>query len=300
MGTYSTPFSNQLSHHPHDLCLEMWNGEIDGDGTANKAFTLLTDTKDVGYASWVMPVNRESASGQVSATVGTAPTVYVETADEEHDVYFLGGYGVKVHNPVFRFPNWTRAKKPGSLIWEIHNATMSSGTKKITCADDLDQIDFPLFVLPIQKIATEPDVNGVGLTEITSLDFTLECGAASAIVTYLVGGYALGGTPTGITVGEDLRTDKPIHLQTAKDRQPGDLIGEIVQLTLGGESPAVEPIVASTACDVIASIEMIIPISEETTAKAVAWNGTKGTTSGIVSANAATDVCNCLVLGYAQ
>jgi len=294
-GIYTTPYKGEIPMRPGDMVLEVLRETAAASAIS---LTMLTDTAKIGWASFVAPVNRTADPGEVSVSaLGKTVTINTE-ADEAHDVFVFGGYGAyEPRPPAFAFRSYYEPHRADGIVWEMVRGTMSSGSLKVTAATDLQTIDFPLFIIPTEVKAAAPDVNGAGVTELTSIDFTLECGAGTAVVQALVGGLSRGATPTDITPNVLTYTDKPILLANAKYRRPADLVGEIITKTLDGQSPATVTITAASDCSIVRHIEMIIPISKKTSGLAVSWDGGTGKTSAIYSANGDSNDVTCLVLG---
>ena len=301
-GVFSTPYAKNVSKHPEDMVLEVINDTVTNTG---ETYTMLTDTSEMGIVHMAIPVNRTTDPGEVSAVVQDpkkSVKVYSETNAEAHDIYLFGNYGYAGNYPAFILRHEGQSQHQYGIVWEMVRATLASGVLAVDVSADLQVIDMPLIVIPTQDLlgtAAAPDVNGVGVNTLSSDAFTLECGAGTDSVACLVGGLSLGAAPATYTIGAVEYEGKPIHLPNARDRAAGDLIGEIITKDLAdGDGYSSATITASSDCQYIRNIEMIIPITNETTALAVAWLGDTGTTSGIVSADENTSNVTCLVLGY--
>ena len=193
----------------------------------------------------------------------------------------------------------TNTHFPNTVYWELQKLTMSSGTLKVTASTDLDYIDRVLYVLPVQVTTDAPETAGAYVTELSTIDFTVKCGAGSASVFALVGGYIEKDAPTDNATDIDLalREKHPVYLGNAFHRKPGDLIGEIVWKNFASASPSVVTITAATDCQFITHILGVLPEVAGDTALVAAWDGVQGASSVITTANTKTDLVACLVLG---
>lgn len=166
----------------------------------------------------------------------------------------------------------------------------------MVCATHHKKINVPLFVLPIQVLSAAGDAGGCAVNEISTIDYTLECGSSALVLAALVGGYQTAIADNATDVAGSQRT-QPIYLKPIEEWQPGDLICEIIDKTLDGSSPSTVTITAADDCQKIRHIEMVLPVCANATEYALAWSGTQGKTSAIYGQNAKSDVTKCLVMG---
>ena len=306
-GCFCTPRRPYLSgFRPGDCFLELTNQTVSG---GVDTITMGTATSLITHASWGFGVNRADGGACAVYTDGTAEipgTSYsFYGANEEYDIYTIGGVG---GSPLcFSMASAHDVHHPGTVYWELVKLGMDSGSCSLTPATELDYISRPLYVLPTEIKAAAPDTTGAYVSVLSSVLITVVCGAGSESVFALIGGFVEGIAGdeypyTSRTIPDDSGTDKdirqqPVYLGNAFHRKPGDLIGEIVTVKLGGESPATEPIVASTHCQFITHILGVLPMANKNAGLAVSWSGTQGASTAIYSANAATQKVACLVLG---
>jgi len=145
------------------------------------------------------------------------------------------------------------------------------------------------------------------MTDLSTLDVTLECGSSALTTFVLFGGLKYPTNSVGRIAPGDLDTQTqgtwekhPVHLPSAKYRKPGDLIGEIITKTLSDDAPNATShsiITAADDCKYIRHIEGIIPICYNATVEAIGWDGARGKTSEITSLDGSTKNVRCLVLG---
>ncbi len=294
---FSPALPDQSSVHPHDYIFECLCDTVDG-GTDD--YTMLTDTKKIGFAKYAFAINHTGTPKPTSISELGA-TVTINSANALHDVYVIGGREVAYNPPAFCLRRHSGEKRFFSTVyWEIIQSAMGgAGTLKVTADTSLKFIDKPLYVLPVEVLAAAPDADGCSINEISSIDFTVECGAAAEVVAMLVGGLReYDGTPADDAgTDKDLREGLPLILPHAQYRHPGDLVGEIINKTLDGADPSTVTITAADDCKVIRHIEMVLPVCTVAAEYAISWDGTQGKTSAIYSANGKADSVSCLVLG---
>ena len=299
-GSFATPHAKHIhGFRPGDCFMEMMDATPSG-GTVT--VTLETTNDFVTRGSWAYAVNRAADGGAKSCSTGGTIQGYgtsftVKGDDELHDVYVIGGIDTApIH---FSMAQNTNTHFPNTVYWELQKLTMSSGTLKVTASTDLDYIDRVLYVLPVQITTSAPETAGAYVTELSTIDFTVKCGAGSASVFALVGGYIEKDAPTdnATNIDLDLREKHPVYLGNAFHRKPGDLIGEIVWKNFASASPSVVTITAATDCQFITHILGVLPEVAGDTALVAAWDGVQGVSSVITTANTKTDLVACLVLG---
>ena len=298
-GAYFTPYWTEQARRPDDMFLEPVVHTLTG---TEDTLTLLTDNTYIDYPSFVFPIIWSATPKPSSISAKTATTFALNgTTGSKQMLYVFGSIGRQAGR-IMHFPQLSGyGNKTKGVVWEILYATMDSaaGTYKCTAATVLDHIDRPLYVLPVQVLAAAPDTNGYSVNEMSTIDFTVECGN-STVLAMLVGGLSEATTPTdnATDIDQDLLEYMPLWLGGRHSIHPGDLIGEVVSKTLDGASPATVTVTAATDCEIIRHIELILPVCTHATEYTIGWSGTQGATSAIYAANATADVVNCLVLGY--
>jgi len=297
-GCFSTPRREYIGgFRPGDCFMEMVYETVTG---GSNTITMGTTNDFLTHASWAFAVNRADGGAAAVYTDGTAQLLgksfTLKGANEAYDLYIIGGIG---HAPVhFSMAATHNVHFPHTVYWELQKLTMSSGSLKVTASTDLDYIARPLYVLPIEIKAAACDTTGAFVSEISSIDFTVECGSGSAEVFAMIGGYIEEDAPTDDAgTDKDLLEKKPVYLGNARHHSPGDLVGEVIWKTLDGSSPSTVTITAASDCQFIKHIVGVLPMANKSSALAVAWSGTQGATSAIYSANAETAKVACLVLG---
>jgi hypothetical protein len=301
------PISKDYEKKIDDFHLEVITDTITG-GT--NTLTLGTDTSVVNHCHFAFGVNRTGTPAAVSiSTPGTgavSTTVVNNGANAAHDMFIFGGERGLGAGDAFYFNQYNGQNSPSDFLWELIELTLSGTNEKFegvgTGDEDLSIVARPMYVMVTEiRSGTEPNDTGVSVSEISSIDFTIY-GRSGATMLCLVGGLREGTVPADDT-GTDAAVygDRSFLLPNAKNvynRPKNALIGEIVDLTLGGESPSVEPILTSSLNFIKQSIEGIFPMDTNAGEEAVAWNGTRGTSSGITGKDASTHVVKCLVVGY--
>jgi len=302
-----TPASKEHEKKIDDFHLEVIEATPVG-GTISKA--LGTNTSVVNYSNFAFGVNRTTTPDQVSisapGTGAVGSTVTINGGNVTHDLFIFGGERAIGAGDAFYFHNYNGQLRNSDFVWELIELTLVGTDEKFegvgTGDEDLSIISRPMYVMVTEiRSGTEPNDAGVSVSEISSIDFTIY-GRTGATMLCLVGGLRGGTTPADDT-GTDVAVykDRSFLLPNAKNvynRPKNALIGEIVDLELGGESPSVEPITTTDLNYIKQSIEGIFPMDTNTGEEAVAWNGTRGATSGITGKDGSTHVVKCLVVGY--
>lgn len=311
-GAYFTPYWNQQNARPDDMFLEpIFHLMAGGDDV----LTCLTDTNYIDYASFAYPVPFHATTCSPAGISSVGTTITLNATDARNlMVYVFGSIGKNVGR-IMRFPQlMSGGQKTNGVVWEILYATMdsSAGTYKCTTRSVLDHIDRVLYVLPIQVISTVPDTSGYDVNELSTIDFTVECGN-STVLAMLVGGISEAWTAAEIqpassqlypidnaaNIDQDLLEHMPLWLGGRESIRPGDLIGEIVMKTfVDGDSQSLVTVTAASDCEIIRHIELILPVCTNATEYPVAWSGTQGATSIVYTKDTCTDNVHCLVLGY--
>ena len=306
-GTYFTPQSNKSENEKKydDIHLEIVRQ------TAAGSLTLGTDTSVVNNAMYAYAQNATStpaASGVSTPGSGAVTTTVVtQGAAAAHDVFIFGGErGVDVGSG-FYFERSVGQESPSDFVWELVKVTLDgSGDGTVNGSEEstpeMSLVARPMFVMATEVLsAALPDSAGVSVSSVTSIDFELK-GANDAVVLCLVGGLKADASPvsdsgTNIAVREDmsflLHNAKNVHA-----RPTSPLIGEIIEATLADVTSYSAVTIAASSLTHISHIEGIFPMDTNATEEAAAWNGTRGTSSGIVGANGSVHVMRCLVVGY--
>jgi hypothetical protein len=306
-GTYFTPQSNKRTHEKKydDIHLEIVRQ------TAAGSLTLGTDTSVVNNAAFAYAQN---ATGTAAAAGVSTPgsgavstTVVTRGAAGVHDVFIFGGERGIDSGTGFYFGNSIGQESPSDFVWELVKVTLDdSGDGTVNGSEEstpeMSIVARPMFVMATQVLsASLPSSTGVSVASVTSIDFVLKS-ANDAVVLCLVGGLKADSSPvddsgTNIAVREDMS----FLLHNAKNvySQPrGALIGEIIDATLADVTSYSAVTIAASSLTYISHIEGIFPMDTNASQEAAAWNGTRGTSSGIVGANGSVHVMKCLVVGY--